>query len=76
MQAQEQFSRLPLTVKERVRDVFERLASWPSVSGAKTLRGALVGHFRIRTGDWRIVFRVVAPNVVVVTIAHRSKVYE
>jgi mRNA-degrading endonuclease RelE of RelBE toxin-antitoxin system len=35
---------------------------------------SLVG--RIRTGDWRIVFRIVSPNVIVVTIAHRSKVYE
>ena len=75
-EAQEQFSELPLTIKERVREIFERLADWPNVSGAKPLRGKLAGQYRIRTGDWRIVFRVVRPNVIVVTIAHRSKVYE
>jgi len=36
----------------------------------------LAGHYRIRTGDWRIIFRLVKPNVIVVRIKHRSEVYE
>lgn len=34
------------------------------------------GHFRIRVGDWRVIFRHVAPDVIVVRIMHRSRVYE
>jgi mRNA-degrading endonuclease RelE of RelBE toxin-antitoxin system len=42
----------------------------------KSLRGDWTGHYRIRTGDWRIIFQVVAPTVIVVRIKHRSEVYE
>jgi len=33
-------------------------------------------RYRIRTGDWRIIFRLLKPNVIVVRIKHRSEVYE
>jgi len=36
----------------------ERLQQWPEVSGAKALRGALAGRYRLRTGDYRLPFRV------------------
>jgi mRNA-degrading endonuclease RelE of RelBE toxin-antitoxin system len=71
-----EFDALPLTMQARVRDVFVRLEQWPSVSGAKPLRYDWKGHFRIRVGDWRVIFRVAAPDVIVVRIMHRSAVYE
>jgi mRNA interferase RelE/StbE len=74
--AQEDFDALPSTIKGRVLAVFERLQRWPSVSGAKPLRGEWSGHYRIRTGDWRVIFRPVSPDVVVVRVKHRSQVYE
>jgi mRNA interferase RelE/StbE len=67
---------LPTTIKLRVAAIVERLERWPEVSGAKPLRGEWKGYYRIRTGDWRVLFRVVAPNVLVVRIMHRSTVYE
>ena len=70
------FDALPLTIQARVLRVLERLEHWPDVSGAKPLRGEWTGHYRIRTGDWRVIFRVVAPDLIVVRIQHRSKVYE
>ncbi|MFI5379257.1 MAG: type II toxin-antitoxin system RelE/ParE family toxin [Tepidisphaerales bacterium] len=54
----------------------DRLERWPDTSGAKPLRGGLKGHFRIRTGDFRIMFRVVADEVWIVRIEHRKDVYE
>ena len=38
--------------------------------------GEWAGHYRIRTGDWRVIFRVVAPDVIVVRIRNRRDVYE
>src|ERR1700722_14770622 len=59
-----------------VREVFVRLAQWPQVAGAKPLRYDWKGHWRIRVGSFRVVFRIVAPNVLVVRIMPRSGVYE
>lgn len=75
-EAQADLDRLPATIRARVLQVFERLRQWPNVSGARALRYDWAGHHRIRTGDWRVIFRVVTPQIIVVSIKHRSEVYE
>jgi mRNA-degrading endonuclease RelE of RelBE toxin-antitoxin system len=66
----------PLVAEERVAHVVERLKDWPAVSGAKALRGHWAGHYRERTGDWRVIFRIVTPPLIVVRIKHRREVYD
>ena len=56
---------LPRTIQARIVAIFKRLRSWPAVSGAKPLRGNLTGHYRMRTGDYRLRFRVEGDEVVV-----------
>ena len=73
--AQQDFDRLPVTIRARVLKILERLRQWPEVSGAKALSGDWAGHYRIRTGDWRVIFRVITPSLIVVRIRHRSQVY-
>jgi len=60
----------------RVLRVLERLVHWPDVSGAKPLRGSLAGHFRVRTGDYRLQFRVEGRTVIVERIGHRDGFYD
>jgi len=75
-EAAEQFDRLPAAIKSRVRDIITRLADWPHVSGAKPLRHELKGAYRIRTGDYRIVFVIDRPGlVVIIRIDNRRDVY-
>jgi mRNA-degrading endonuclease RelE of RelBE toxin-antitoxin system len=75
-EAQIDVARLPLTMRARLDTVITRLEAWPSVSGAKPLRAEWKGHHRIRMGDWRVIFKVVRPDLIIVRIAHRSTVYE
>ncbi len=74
--ADRQMQVLPRVIRYRLHDVVDRLEKWPSVSGAKPLKHGLKGHFRIRTGDFRILFRVVGDEVWIVRIEHREEVYE
>ena len=67
---------LPLVIHTRALALLERLADWPEVSGAKPLTGPLAGHFRLRTGDYRLQFRVEVQTVIVEKIGHRSRFYE
>jgi mRNA-degrading endonuclease RelE of RelBE toxin-antitoxin system len=57
-EAQGDYDALPLPIRQRVLLIFQRLRHWPAVSGVKPLRGALKGGHRIRTGAWRVLFRV------------------
>jgi mRNA-degrading endonuclease RelE of RelBE toxin-antitoxin system len=74
--AQDEVAALPLTMRARFDDVVTRLEAWPKVSGAKALRGTWKGHYRIRMGDWRVIFKLVKPDLIVVRVAHRSTIYE
>lgn len=67
---------LPRDIQYRMHAIFDRLAKWPEVSGAKPLRHELQGHYRIRTGDFRVLFRVVGGDVWIVRIDHRKDVYK
>jgi mRNA-degrading endonuclease RelE of RelBE toxin-antitoxin system len=67
---------LPGAIQERVLDIVERLEHWPQVSGARMLTGNWRGHYRIRTGDYRVVFRALPDRIVVVRVANRKEVYE
>ena len=75
-EAQKQLDELPLTIHMRVHQVFERLAKWPDISGAKPLRGELAGHARVRTGDYRVQFYVRGDDVIVEKIGHRDGFYD
>jgi mRNA interferase RelE/StbE len=72
----DEFRTLPGTIQKRVQKVLRRLQDWPAVSGAKALSGNLAGWYRIRTGDYRIRFRVEQNRIVVDKIGHRKDVYE
>jgi mRNA interferase RelE/StbE len=74
--ALDDLGRLPGPMQERVLQVVERLERWPQVSGVKALTANWRGHSRIRTGDYRVVFRLYSDRIVVVRVAHRKEVYE
>jgi mRNA interferase RelE/StbE len=61
----------------RVMPKIESLAKSPRPVGCKKLKGHK-DHWRIRIGDWRVVYIIDDPAtaVRVTRIAHRSEVYE
>lgn len=74
--AQNQLEELPKDIHRRMLTLIRRLHSWPEVNGAKPLRGNLAGHWRLRTGDYRLQFHVVEETVFVERIGHRDGFYE
>ena len=75
-EAERDFDELALTIQDRIVKIYVHLADWPKVSGVKTLTGQWRGCWRIRTGDYRVIFRVEDDRVIVVRIAHRREVYD
>ena len=74
--ALDDFRGLPGVIQKRMQKVLQRLQNWPAVSGAKALSGNLAGWYRIRTGDYRIRFRVETDRITVDKIGHRKDIYE
>ncbi len=74
-EALDQVGKLSEPIHTRVLRIVERLSAWPDVSGAKPLRHGLAGHYRIRTGDYRVQFQVIGDVVIVERIGHRDGFY-
>lgn len=75
-----QLAKLPKSIRARIHAVLSRLHEWPEVSGAKpltgNLAGNLAGHYRVRTGDYRVQFSVTPDKLIVERIGHRDGFYE
>ena len=56
---------------------FESLADDPKPQDCKPMKGGLAGHFRVRVGPYRIVYKIEKTILVVVIarIGHRREVY-
>ena len=75
-EAAAQARRLPKVIRNCILKLVKRLKDWPAISGVKRLTGNLAGWYRLRTGDYRLRFRVEEDTVIVDKIGHRKDVYE
>jgi mRNA interferase RelE/StbE len=67
---------LDAKLKNRIKHAIEtRLATEPQQYGAP-LRKTLHGYWKLRVGDYRVVFKIVRSEVWILGIIHRKKVYE
>jgi mRNA interferase RelE/StbE len=63
--------------KDQIRKAIERKLTSHPVEFGKPLRYSFKGARRLRVGDWRVIYRIEPPDVVVVVkIGHRKEVYE
>lgn len=71
-----QLKKLDPTARRRVQAAVELLAREPRPSGARKLVGG-DGEWRVRTGDYRIVYEIQDQVllVLVVAVGHRREIY-
>ena len=74
-QAIKALSRMPAAEAQRIRLKVQQYADAPEIqaNNVKKLQGA--DYYRLRVGDWRVIFREDGVIVDVVKIAGRSEVY-
>ena len=68
--------KIPDNEVRKIVRAFNKLAEKPFPSGAKKLSGK-IGLYRIRQGDYRIVYTVnkTAKKICIILVAHRKDVY-
>lgn len=67
---------IPRNLRRRIADVIEsRLTLQPHQYGAP-LRKTLKGYWKLRVGDYRVVYRLEKNDVLILAIRHRKTVYD
>jgi mRNA interferase RelE/StbE len=66
---------MPADIRKRIaRAIESRLASEPERYG-KPLRGTLRGYWKLRVGEYRVVYELIGDEVRILAIRHRREVY-
>jgi len=68
---------LPREIRGRIVNAIRRLAENPHVSGSRKLSGEMQGAWRIRVGDYRVIYDVddERQQVTVLAVLHRREAY-
>lgn len=65
-------NRNKLMIKKAIE---KRLTSHPEIYG-KPLRHTLKGYWKLRIGDYRVVFKILQQKIIILGILHRKDIYE
>jgi mRNA interferase RelE/StbE len=76
--ARKALAALPKTVGERLDEQIQTLAHNPRPPGCKVLKGKLKGLYRIRSGEFRIVYQIADDRLIVtiIKVGDRRDIYE
>ncbi|MDV2983186.1 UNVERIFIED_CONTAM: type II toxin-antitoxin system RelE/ParE family toxin [Methylobacteriaceae bacterium AG10] len=69
-------SRMPRNTEELIRGKLRQLADDPSAlaNNVKALKGG-EERYRLRVGDWRVLFTIEADRIIVHTVGPRGSIY-
>ena len=75
--AAKQLEKLPKSTVERIDAAIAALSDAPRPTGVKMLRGKLKSGWRVRVGDYRVLYRIddAAGEVRIFDIGHRREIY-
>jgi len=67
-------SGLPRQVKDRIKRTLERYSANP-LSYARKMADTVLGTYRFRIGDYRIIFDIEDNEIVILRVGHRIEIY-
>ena len=69
--ALKQLEKLPQNIQKQIKTAVERLP----YGDVKALKGSYKGAYRLRVGNWRVLFFYSNDDIVIFGVKHRSKAY-
>jgi mRNA interferase RelE/StbE len=72
--AYEQLEKLDFMIARRIVKKVQELTENPLSKDIKRLKG--LNYFRMRVGDYRIIFEINENKIIILKVAHRKNVYD
>lgn len=74
--AEKDLPKISVDQKQRIRKTIEqKLTQFPHEFGIP-LRHTLKGYWKLRVGDWRVIYKIEGPKVIIFRIGHRREIYK
>jgi mRNA interferase RelE/StbE len=74
--AARELKKLDKQIQRRIIEKLTHYAATENLSEAKKLTNPLLGEWRYRVGDYRIIFDLSGNEIQVLKVAHRSEAYD
>jgi len=68
--------KIPGNIQVRIKKAIELRLLQDPVSSGEALRKSLKGYKKLRVRDYRIIYRIEKPAVLILKIGHRKEVYQ
>ena len=62
--------------QNRIKHAVENKLGRAPQDFGEPLRRSLKGHWKLRVGDWRVIYKIEGKTVIVLRIGHRREIYE
>lgn len=72
--AQRDIHQLEPAMKRRLARAMIRLSDDPA-HGTRKLTDPALGGYRLRVGDWRVIFDIEGNDIIVLRVGHRREIY-
>ena len=73
---QKDLPRISSVVQERVRKSIEQKLMQAPEEFGEPLRKTLKGYWKLRVGDYRLIYKITGKTVLILRIGHRREVYD
>lgn len=67
---------LDTVIRNRLRKAFEQLERDPFRQAKKLVKSQVAGDYRVRVGNYRIIFDVDGSQLLILRVQHRREAYE
>ena len=67
---------LDAVIRKRLKKAFEQLERHPFRQAKKLVKSQVAGEYRVRVGNYRIIFDVDGATLTILRVQHRREVYE
>lgn len=73
---QKDLTHISSEIKQRIRKTIESKLTLAPHEFGETLRRTLKGYWKLRVGDYRVIYKIEGNTVIIFRIGHRREIYE
>lgn len=75
-EASDDLQKIDRPIVKRILNKISWLSQYFENTTPEPLSGEMSGHFKLRVGDWRVVYVIEVDTIVIKAVGHRREVYK